>query len=55
MVPEDELRARARRQVELLQDMLPPDHLWKQSLKESRTNKLINTSTKMAVRERGGG
>ncbi|XP_047468424.1 dynamin-binding protein-like [Penaeus chinensis] len=49
LVPEDELRARARRQVELLQEMLPPDHLRKQSLKESRTNKLINTSTKMAA------
>lgn len=49
MVPEDELRERARRQVELLQEMLPPDHLRKQSLKESRANKLINTSTKMAA------
>lgn len=55
MVPEDELRERARRQVELLQEMLPPDHLRKQSLKESRANKLINTSTKMAVRARGRG
>ncbi|XP_042875781.1 dynamin-binding protein-like [Penaeus japonicus] len=49
LIPADEMRDRARRQVELLQEMLPADHLRKQSLKESRTTKIINTSTKMAA------